>query len=66
MEDESKKGKRRREREELGYASAHVLIESGVIPGITTNCRCEQCRLVAKSMAEAGYLDDMCDRWWDT
>lgn len=46
-------------------ACAHVIIEAGVIPGISYSCRCDECRLVAKSMDEAGYMDGVHDRWWE-
>ena len=44
----------------------HVTIEAGVVPGEPggSGCRCEQCRRVAKAMAEAGYLEGR-DPWWD-
>ena len=44
---------------------AHVLIESGVVPGISNNCRCEDCKYTAAKMAEAGYLESVSDRWWE-
>ena len=46
-------------------ASAHVLIENGVIPGITAPCRCEECRHIAQLMDDANYLDRVTDRWWE-
>jgi hypothetical protein len=46
-------------------AFAHVIIEAGVIPGISAACRCEECRLTAQKMDEAGYLDFVEDRWWN-
>ena len=48
-----------------GERLAHVLLEAGVIPGIDNPCRCDDCRMVAKEMAEAGYLNDCTDRWWE-
>lgn len=50
----------------LGAASAHLIVEAGIVPGITCSCRCEECRMVAQAMAEAGYLDRIKDRWWDS
>jgi hypothetical protein len=49
------------------HAAAHVIIEAGLVPGLDLElaCRCEQCKLVATRMAEAGYLDDLDDRWWE-
>ncbi len=52
-------------RNELGSASAHLIVEAGVIPGISCSCRCSECRMVAVAMAEAGYLDRVTDRWWE-
>lgn len=49
---------------DLGCASAHVVIESGCTPGITCQCRCDQCKLVAQKMDEAGYMEGVKDRWW--
>jgi hypothetical protein len=46
-------------------AMAHVIVEAGVVPGISYPCRCEYCRSVAKSMAEAGYLNRVNDKWWE-
>jgi len=51
---------------ELGLATAHLLIEAGVVPGVSVPCRCEKCKLVAESMDDAGYMDDVRDRWWET
>ena len=48
-----------------GSAAAHVIIESGVNPGVDYPCRCDECRLVAQKMDEAGYLEGVKDRWWD-
>jgi len=49
-----------------GMASAHVVIESGYCPGLPKEaCRCEDCRHVARGMAEAGYLDNVTDKWWE-
>lgn len=45
-------------------ANAHVIVEHGVIPGYGDSCRCEECRAVAISMDDAGYLDRICDQWW--
>ena len=50
---------------ELAMATAHVLIEAGVIPGVNVDCRCDECRLVAQAMDEAGYMDRVQDRWWE-
>jgi hypothetical protein len=50
---------------ELADYSAHLIVEAGLIPGIDPTCRCEQCREVARRMAEAGYLDRIGDRWWE-
>jgi hypothetical protein len=44
---------------------AHVMIENGVVPGVTSSCRCDDCRHTARRMAEAEYLDDVKDRWWE-
>jgi hypothetical protein len=46
-------------------AACHVIIEAGVIPGISYPCRCMECRTVAIRMDEAGYLDNVKDRWWE-
>ena len=46
-------------------AFAHVLIENGILPGISSTCRCEDCKLTAVKMDEAGYMDRVSDRWWD-
>lgn len=43
------------------HANAHVVLESGIMPGET--CRCEECKIVAKAMDEAGYYSGK--RWWD-
>jgi hypothetical protein len=47
-----------------GNASAHVVIESGVIPGVSYPCRCDECRVTAMKMDAAGFLDDVKDAWW--
>lgn len=47
-----------------GSASAHVIIRAGVIPGISYECRCDECRSVAKGMDSVGYLNEVQDRWW--
>jgi len=44
---------------------AHVIIESGFIPGVDSACRCGECQQVAKGMANAGYLSRVQDQWWD-
>ena len=46
-------------------AESHVLIRCGVVPGIDSACRCDECWSVARSMSEAGYLDDVEDKWWE-
>lgn len=43
--------------------AAHVVVESGYIPG--DGCRCEMCREVAVRMSDAGYLSHVKDRWWE-
>lgn len=57
--------KTQREKEALAFAMGHLIIEAGIAPGIDTHCRCEDCRMVAQSMADAGYLDSVSDRWWE-
>lgn len=47
-------------------AMSHVIVEAGIVPGIDYPCRCDECRSVAVGMAEAGYLDNVKDRWWET
>jgi hypothetical protein len=44
---------------------AHVIIESGFVPGVDSDCRCDECQSVAKGMAGAGYLNRVKDQWWD-
>jgi len=46
-------------------AACHVIAEAGVVPGIDYPCRCDECRMVAQKMAEAGYLDRVKDKWWE-
>ncbi len=46
--------------------SAHVLIQSGFIPGISSHCRCDQCKSTCIAMENAGYLDSVRDKWWET
>lgn len=48
-------------------AAHHVIVRAGVVPGIDIGdvCRCDQCRMVANQMAEAGYLDLIKNRWWE-
>lgn len=48
-------------------ASAHVIIVSGTCPGITSLCRCDECRMIAIKMDDAGYMDccGLHNRWWD-
>jgi len=53
------------ERKKLADAMAHVVVEAGVVPGVSYGCRCEQCRLVAKSMDDAHYMDHVKDQWWN-
>ena len=50
---------------ELCDAMAHLIVEAGIIPGDDDMCRCEQCKMVAISMADAGYLDNIEDKWWE-
>lgn len=45
-------------------AAHHVIVESGVRPGIDYECQCEQCLQVAKGMAAVGYLPSTSDFWW--
>lgn len=45
---------------------AHVIIEHGIVPGAQGFCRCDQCRRVAQSMDNAGYLSRVSDRWWES
>lgn len=45
-------------------AMEHTLLEAGVVPGINCACRCDDCRLVAKSMDAAGYMENVTDKWW--
>ena len=53
---------------DLACASAHVIIEAGIVPGVSYPCRCDECCMVARRMDDAGYLDDVPepDRWWKT
>jgi hypothetical protein len=44
---------------------SHLAILAGIVPGIDPPCRCDQCRAVARDMAEAGYLFTVKDRWWE-
>lgn len=44
---------------------AHVIVESGFIPGVDSACRCSECQYVAKGMANAGFLSRVKDQWWD-
>lgn len=48
-----------------GCAMGHVIVEAGINPGIDYSCRCEECRFVAVKLDEAGFVDDVKDRWWD-
>ena len=52
--------------DEFGRAAAHVIVVAGIIPGISTACRCEECRLVAIKLDDAGYVGNIMDksRWW--
>ena len=44
----------------------HVVMEiSGQWPGGTVLCTCEACAAVARRMDDAGWCDDVRDRWWD-
>lgn len=60
----------RQQREEINRfrdeacAMAHVIVEAGIVPGVDFPCRCDECRLVAKKMDDAGYLDATTDKWW--
>lgn len=45
-------------------AMAHIIMEAGIVPGEFPKCRCDECRSVAISMDEAGYLSHVKDRWW--
>lgn len=46
-------------------ALGHVVLETGITPGVDRPCRCGECRDAAVSLAEAGYLDKVKDRWWE-
>lgn len=50
---------------DLAGSMAHVIVQHGVIPGVADTCRCEECRSVALSMTQAGFLDHIDDRWWE-
>lgn len=47
-------------------AAAHVIIETCVVPGVDSPCRCDECRYVARALDDIGYLEDVADadRWW--
>lgn len=49
------------------FANGHVVLESGVTPGIDIHCRCEDCRSVARALDSAGWLEDIPHdrRWWE-
>lgn len=49
---------------EGAWASEHVILESGIVPGIDYLCRCDQCRKIVIAMCKAGYLDDVKEQWW--
>ena len=53
------------EADDFGSAAAHLIVESGIVPGVTTSCRCSECKMIAKKMDEAGYLSRVKDRWWE-
>lgn len=44
--------------------AAHLIVETGVVPGIDSTCRCDGCKKTAIAMDDAGYLEDVKDRWW--
>lgn len=46
-------------------AMAHLIVEAGIVPGVDPPCRCDACRGQAKQMANAGYLAEVTDRWWE-
>lgn len=46
-------------------AMAHVIVESGFVPGIDSACRCGECQQVCQRMADAGFLYKITDRWWE-
>ena len=48
-----------------GCAMGHVIVEAGINPGIDYPCRCEECKLVAVKLDDAGFMDDVKERWWD-
>lgn len=50
---------------DLANAMAHLIVANGIVPGCSASCRCDECRLVAIAMDEAGYLDRIHDRWWE-
>lgn len=52
--------------EETAMASAHLIVEAGIVPGVNVDCRCDECRLVAAKMDAAGYLRRVTDRWWES
>jgi len=59
----------RKERERLrdtANTTAHVIVEAGVIPGIDYPCRCDECKVTAQAMDDAGYMDRIkaAERWW--
>jgi len=44
----------------------HLVVEAGIVPGIDPPCRCELCKRAAQGLANAGYLADVNDRWWES
>ena len=56
---------RKQRQTDIANANTHLIVEAGIIPGITCYCRCSECRLVAEAMDEAGYLTRVKDRWWE-
>ena len=47
-----------------GGQMGHVILEHSSFPA-SVGCQCEDCREVAKRMADAGYCDRIKDRWWE-
>lgn len=49
---------------DAGEKAVHVIIETGVVPGIDSTCRCDACKDTAIAMDDSGFLEGVKDRWW--